>query len=170
MNYHIQGICQSSIQLGAYYNNNLVSVMTFGKQRRIMGFKNNNNNNNNNYELLRFATSQNVVGIGGKLLSYFIKNYDPKKIISYADKRWTHSTNNVYEKIGFKKINNGTPNYWYIHKKNFQRRYHRFSFRKTELNKKLQTFDPTLTEWENMQLNGYDRIWDCGSLKYEWGI
>lgn len=22
-------------------------------------------------------------------------------------------------------------------------------------------------EWQNMQMNGYDRIWDCGNLKYE---
>ena len=22
--------------------------------------------------------------------------------------------------------------------------------------------------WENMKNNGYDRIWDCGNLKYEW--
>ena len=29
-------------------------------------------------------------------------------------------------------------------------------------------FDPHLTEWQNMQLNGYDRIWDCGHYKFEW--
>jgi hypothetical protein len=46
--------------------------------------------------------------------------------------------------------------------------YHRFSFRKDQLPKKLSTFDPALTEWENMQLNGYDRVWDCGNLKYVW--
>jgi len=32
----------------------------------------------------------------------------------------------------------------------------------------LSNFNPKLTEWKNMQLNGYDRIWDCGNLKYEW--
>lgn len=32
-----------------------------------------------------------------------------------------------------------------------------------ELPKLLETFDPSLTEWENMQNNGYDRIWDCGN-------
>jgi hypothetical protein len=23
-----------------------------------------------------------------------------------------------------------------------------------------------LTEWENRQIQGWDRIWDCGNLKY----
>jgi hypothetical protein len=34
--------------------------------------------------------------------------------------------------------------------------------------KKLDYFDPSETEWVNMQNNGYDRIWDCGSLVYGW--
>ena len=34
------------------------------------------------------------------------------------------------------------------------------------LNKKLDVVDLSLTEWQNMQLNNYDRIWDCGNIKY----
>lgn len=162
--HHIQGSCQSSIQLGAYNNENLISVMTFGKLRRITGSK---PQNNNIYEMIRFATSKNTVGIAGKFLNYFIKTYKPKTIISYADRRWTFYKNNLYEKINFKKVSDGTPNYWYVHKTNFNKRFHRFIFRKSELSKKLKTFDPNLTEWENMKNNGWDRIWDCGNLKYE---
>ena len=29
-------------------------------------------------------------------------------------------------------------------------------------------FDPELTEWENMKINGYDRIWDCGTDVWAW--
>jgi hypothetical protein len=36
------------------------------------------------------------------------------------------------------------------------------------LKNKLNIFDPELTEWENMQLNNYDRIWDCGNLIFEY--
>jgi hypothetical protein len=25
-----------------------------------------------------------------------------------------------------------------------------------------------LSEWQNMQINGYDRIWDCGHMKFIW--
>jgi hypothetical protein len=35
------------------------------------------------------------------------------------------------------------------------------------LKDKLKDFDPVLSEWENMQMNGYDRIWDCGNFIYE---
>jgi hypothetical protein len=49
----------------------------------------------------------------------------------------------------------------------YAERFYRFNFRKNVLNEKLEKFNNKLTEWENMQLNNYDRIWDCGSLKYE---
>jgi len=163
--YHIQGSDKSSIRIGAYYDNELIAAMTFGKLRKIMGYK---NFDPNTYELIRFATSKKVVGIAGKLLSYFIKQYNPKKIVSYADRRW--SNGNLYEKLKFKKVSSGVPNYWYVNKNNYRHRYHRFAFRKSELNKKLKDFNPNLTEWENMQLNGYDRIWDCGNLKYEMSL
>lgn len=159
--YHIQGGDKSSIRLGLFYNNNLVSVMTFGGLRKAMGYK----KEKGVYELIRFSSSTNVIGGASKLLSHFVKNYNPVKIISYADRRW--SNGNLYEKIGFRKISNGTPNYWYINKNNYLKRIHRFNFRKDQLSKKLQNFDPNLTEWENMKNNGWDRIWDCGSLKYE---
>jgi hypothetical protein len=41
------------------------------------------------------------------------------------------------------------------------------NYQKQLLDNKLQYFDNNLTEWENMQLNNYDRILDCGSLKYQ---
>jgi len=159
--YHIQGNDKSFIRLGLYHKDDLVSIMTFGKNRISLG----NKSKDDEYEMYRFCSSMTVVGSGSKLLSHFIKNHSPLKIISYADRRW--SNNSVfYSKVGFDFIKNTVPSYWYFNK--IGRRFHRFNFRKDQLSKKLQTFDPSLTEWENMQLNGYDRIWDCGNLKYEW--
>jgi hypothetical protein len=43
-------------------------------------------------------------------------------------------------------------------------RKHRFAFRKDKLVK--EGFDPSLTEYEIMTNNGYNRIYDCGSLRY----
>ncbi len=161
---HIQGNSVSSIKLGLYDNGTLISVMTLSHPRLNMG---NKLNKLDEYELNRYSSNCIVVGGAGKLLSHFIKIYKPKKIISYADRRWTYYKSNLYEKIGFKKVSDGAPNYWYMNKKKYLHRFHRFSFRKNVLSKKLQSFDSNLTEWENMQLNGYDRIWDCGSLKYQ---
>ena len=157
---HIQGYINSKIKLGIFYKESLVSVMTLGKERIALG---NKNIIDDNYEILRYATNEMVIGGFGKLLSYFIKNYKPNKIITYADRRW--SNGDIYKLNGFNKISDGVPNYWYM--KNHSQRIHRFNFRKNVLNEKLDKFDENLTEWQNMQLNGYDRIWDCGSLKYE---
>ncbi len=161
---HIQGRCPSKINVGLFHDNELVSIMTFGSPRIIMG---QSATNSDEYELLRFASIDLVVGGASKLLSYFIKKYNPKRIISYADRRW--SVGNLYEKIGFFNKQTVTPSSWYF-KPGYAIRYHKFGFRKSILSKKLDIFDPRLTEWENMQLNGYDRIWDCGNFKYEWTV
>ena len=158
--YHIQGSDNSGIKIGAYYKDELISVMTFGNKRSALG----SSSKKGEYELYRFASNKNVIGIASKLLQYFIKTHKPSKIISYADRRW--SIGNLYEKIGFKKISITPPNYWYF-MNGYNIRYHRFNFAKHTLSKKLQKFDKNLTEYRNMQLNGYDRIWDCGSIKYE---
>ena len=142
---------ESLVNVGAYYNNELISVITFNQEN----------------EILRFSTIRgyNECDIFPELLSYFIKKYQPKQIISYADRRW--SNGNVYEKNGFIKISDGMPNYWYM--PTYDIRIHRNIFNKQYLSTNLPIYDETLTEWENMQLNGYDRIWDCGNFKYEKG-
>lgn len=165
--YHIQGNDKSKIKLGAFYQNELVSVMTFSKQRLALG---NKISIDGEYELIRFCVgNENVIGIGGKLLSYFIRKYDPIKIVSYADRRYSDSKS-FYQKIGFNFVGVTNPNYWYFLTDNYLNLTHRFNFRKNILHKKLEKFDENMTEWQNMQINGYDRIWDCGHLKYEWLI
>ena len=55
----------------------------------------------NEYELVRFCNKLNTSVIGGadKLLQYFIRTYQPKEIISYADRRW--SQGRLYDKLKF---------------------------------------------------------------------
>ena len=157
---YIQGNDHSLIRLGAFYNEKLVALMTFGKTRVSMG----GCAQKNVYELYRYCSNCSVVGGASKIFTHFIRLYNPDKIITYADRRW--STGNLYEKMGLTLISKTKPNYWYT--KDHVKRFHRFGFRKNVLKKRLVNFDNSLTEWQNMQLNGYDRIWDCGSLKYEW--
>jgi hypothetical protein len=161
LNNHIQGEDKSLIKLGLFHKDELVAVMTFCGLRKALG----SNAEEGVFELSRFATNKAVVGGAGKLFKHFVENFNPKKVISYADRRFSSSDSSLYDKIGFK-LDSITPvNYWYF-KNGYHTRSHRFNFRKSELPKKLKTFDPSLTEYENMQLNGYDRIWDCGNLKY----
>lgn len=157
---HIQGEDRSKIKLGLFYEGVLVAVMTFGSLRRSLG----SISIVGEYEMYRYCTSVNVNGGAGKLLSYFIRTYSPSKIISYCDIRWSGLVGNVYEKLKFVRKSQTKCNYWYILR---NKRLHRFNFRKNILKNKLEIVDSNISEWENMKLNGYDRIWDCGSLKYE---
>ena len=152
--YHIQGKDISTIKLGAFYENELVAVMTFSKGNRSKGSK----PIVGVWELNRFCTNYkyHIPGIASKLLTYFKRNYEWKEIFSYADRRW--SVGNVYEKLGFQFITITKPNYWYLDK-NFKR-IHRFGLRKRQHEPK------NITEWELRRKEGYDRIWDCGHLKY----
>lgn len=157
--YHIQGADKSVIHKGLFYKNRLVAIMTFGQLRNALGYK----DKQQGWELVRFCTlgSFNIVGGADKLLKHFIRDHKPKTIITYADLRW--SQGNLYKKLGFKHLGNTVPNYWYVINNN---RKHRFGYQKHLLPSKLKIFNPDLTEYENMQLNGYTRIWDCGHAKY----
>ena len=68
---HIQGNSIDKIRFGLYNNNKLVSIMTFGSKRKVLG---NKNKTSNEYELIRFCNVKNFNVIGGfsKLLNYFI--------------------------------------------------------------------------------------------------
>lgn len=120
-------------------------------------------------ELLRFASKLNSVVVGGfsKLIKFLLTQVAPElstqKIVSYADRRWSWPINCGYAHAGFKLIRITEPSYWYVKSGKI---YHRTLFMKHLLSKKLTMFDPDLTELENMILNKYDRIWDCGELVY----
>jgi hypothetical protein len=154
---HLQGFVGSQIKLGLYYNNELVSLMTFGKQRKSMGTK----SEDNVYEMLRFCNKINTTVVGGanKLFNYFVKNYKPKEVISYADRSW--SQGNLYKVLGFTYIHKTKPNYYYI--VNGVRKY-RFNYRKDILIK--QGFDQNKSEHEIMLERKIYRIYDSGNLKY----
>ena len=152
---HLQGYVSSSINLGLYYKDELVEIITFGKSRF---------NKNFDWELLRNCTKINTIVRGGfnKLLSYFKKNYKGS-IISYGNRRWTSRLKNVY---GNNLINISEPNYFYFTVKDFVL-FSRQTFQKHKLKDKLEMFDENLTETENMYNNGYRKIYDCGNLVYK---
>lgn len=165
---HIQGKDDSNLFFGCYYTNKLIAVMTFDNVRKM----NNGNVNSSIYELKRYATDINYVciGTGGKLLNFFIENYNPLHIVSFADRRWTvNPNNNMYTKLGFKLTKTLGCDYTYFSSKfNRIKRFHKFGFGKSALKKRFpDLYDDKKTEWEIMQLAGFDRIWDCGKWKYE---
>lgn len=155
--HHLQGASSAKINLGLYDQATLVALMTFSNGRAAL----NTASTKDEYELVRFVTDgSSVVGGASKLLTYFIKNYKPKFIVSYSDNRW--SQGHLYETLGFEKISKPTIGYWYVD--SYSYRLHRFNFTKKELVKAGN--DPSKTEWEIMQSLGYDRIWDCGHQRF----
>jgi group I intron endonuclease len=156
---HIQGFVGSKIKLGLFYNGELVSIMTFGNLRKNMG----QTSKKGSYELLRFCNKLNTTVVGGasRLFNYFLSNYDSSYVLSYADRRW--SIGILYENLGFNFNSKTIPNYYYIID---DKREYRFKFRKDILIRK--GFDANKTEIEIMNSGGFYRIFDKGSLKYEY--
>lgn len=100
--YHLQGYTKSDINIGLYYNEELVSIMTFGKPRY---------NKNYQYELIRYCSSMNVVGGAEKLFNHFIQLYNPHNVISYCD--LSKFTGKTYVKLGFILKSVSIGKHWY---------------------------------------------------------
>jgi len=109
------------------------------------------------WNLSRFCNKIDTVVIGGasKLLKHFIRNYNPTRIISYADRDW--SVGDLYYKLGFINIGYSKPDYKYIIEK---KRSHKSKYKKSKLN-------TSLTESKYMKEKKIKRIYDCGKIKFE---
>ncbi len=155
---HLQGYIPG-ISVGLFYFDALLSVLVMGNPRFNKKYE---------WEILRFATKKfySVPGGLSKLFSFFQKKFNPQTVITYADIRF--GSGHSYKNLGFNYSHTSQPSFYYLDKK-YTKRYNRMSFQKHMLESKLNVFDSSLSEWENMQLNGYDRIWDCGCNVFVWG-
>ena len=150
---HLQGSCATKINLGLFYENELVEVMTFMKPRF---------NSNYNYELIRLCSKKftNVVGGASKLFKYFREHFKGS-VISYANRRF--SNGKIYEVLGFKLLRTTEPNYFYCKKGKV---YSRYQLQKHKLKNILEVFDDNKSETQNLEDNGFLKIYDCGNLVY----
>lgn len=150
---HIQGWGRASVAIGLYdYNHRLVAVQSFLRK------------DNGRWELVRYATLLNSTVIGGftRCLKWFERNYNPKEVISFGDRRWCSPFTDVYRETGFTLDGVTPPSYWYI---KGRKRYHKFNFRKNRLTKRGIDVS-NKTEKQIMQEQGYQRIYDCGLYRY----
>lgn len=148
---HIQGNCQSFKNIGLFYKNNIVAVMTFSNRLQ---------KNKNIIELSRFAVKQNYTVVGG--FSKLLKNFNTDKhIISYCDLRF--SSGNVYDKAGFKLARRSPPNYFYTQDCKLLESRHKYQKQKL---KKYDNYSDDKTETQIMYENGFRKIYDAGNLVY----
>lgn len=159
---HIQGKGQTNKSYGLYYENNLVSVMTFSLPSASKAGK----KKDYDWELNRFCSLLDTVVIGGanKILAAFRKDYPKDRIITFCDLRWGNGK--VYENMGFKFLYRTRPNYYYIGESTNWERKHRFGFTKQKLINLFSETDITLTEKQIALKNGLFQMHDCGHLKF----
>ncbi len=150
---HLQGSAVGNKIFGLYYSTELVSIVVLSKPRF---------NKNYQYELIRSCSKVGVNVVGGfnKLIQHAVKVLDITSIISYVDKRYF--TGSGYTAWSF--LHDSQPSYSYI--KDYKIRKSRLIFQKHKIATSEE--DKNLTEWQLMQLGGYDRIWDCGNKVYEY--
>ena len=152
---HIQGFIGAAVKLGLEYEGKLVAVASFGNSRFKKG----------ETELIRFCIKNgwNVVGGLSRLVKNYVREYKPKKLISYVDARLFDGKG--YLSAGFKQVGHSKPNYFY---EKHGETYSRMKFQKHKLEKELDMYKEDLSEYENMVLNGYRRLFDAGNLKMEY--
>lgn len=164
---HRQGACNSPIRLGLYYENELVSLMTFGKMRSGIGTG--SQDLSNCYELVRFCNTLNTSVVGGasKLFKHFVREYNPPRIRSFSDR--AHTCGGLYQTLGFTEVARSRQGYVWVDIFT-DIAYNRVNAQKHNLKHFLQddTIDLTKTEKQIMEEHGFVQVFDSGTITWEW--
>jgi len=157
INNHLQGAVNSKTKIGLFYNDELISLMTFGKSRAVTG-----RSKKNEIELLRFCNKigYTITGGASRLFNYYLQKYKPNKVISFSDRSWPGK---LYEQLGMFNTYKTEPNYYWIIN---GRREHRWNWRKDKL--VSLGYDKTKTELQIMHELGYKRICNSGNDFWVW--
>lgn len=150
---HLYGSVPTKVRYGLYYNDELVCIIGLNRHHKY------------EWEISRLASKINHVVVGGasRLFKKFLSDHCPGTVMTYADR--CYSDGLVYSNLGFVIDGVTKPNYKYL--KNTVL-FSRQQFQKHKLRKKLDNYDSSLTEADNMFNNGYRRIWDAGHIRLVW--
>jgi hypothetical protein len=150
---HLQGQDISKIRYGLYFGEELVSLMTFVKPRFDKKYQ---------WELSRFCNKKGTSVIGGasKLFKHFIKEYEPKSILSYSQIAKTRGT--LYEKLRFKLDHISKVGYVWCREDQVLSRY------QCQKHKLLKQGFEGSSEAEIMENQGFYQIFDCGNKVWVW--
>lgn len=149
--YHIQGFASGSYYLGLRIKGTeqIVALMVLKRQGGDM-------------ILSRYATSAHVVGGQSKLVKYAERNFEYGKLITFADLEV--SDGSLYERTGFIRDKELDPDYRYLFD---GERRHKFGFRLKRFREDPDLlFEEGLSERELALLNGIERLWDTGKIRY----
>lgn len=165
---HRQGGLHSKVRLGLYYNNELVSLMTFSKMRPTIG-KNDPEGLPGCYELARFCNKLDTTVVGGasKLFKYFISEYEPQEVRSFSDR--AHTQGSLYKVLGFCQDHVSDPGYMWVDLKT-DMAYARNNAQKSNIRKFLKddTIDLTKSETQIMSEHNFVQVFDSGVILWIW--
>lgn len=146
--FHLQGSCVFTHSVCLFNEGKIVSVSCFTRR-------------NDSFELVRHCNCMTVVGALGKTVRHFIR-LTRKRVYTFLDV--SRFSGDSYVKAGFTVESIQGPDYSYVKQ---SKRYHKFLFRKERIKTKLPEFyNEKLTERQMMKNAGYQRLWDCGKIKY----
>lgn len=139
---HLQGHRNAQVTYGLFYNNKLIQLMSFSKSKYNRNLK-----DDNSWEIIRSCSISNTLVVGGvnKLISYFIKKYNPKSIFSYCD--FNKFTGTSYLAANMKFIGYTGPDMkWWLQKNTVINRLPR--------------------KHKELKENAVAQLWGAGSKKY----
>lgn len=156
---HLQGHINGKY-FGLIFDNEIMCAIGIGIPRFNKNYK---------WELLRFCNKLNISVSGGfsKLLKYIKHELNiVSPILTYSDRRF--SDGSLYRKFALRELLPSKPNYYWIDNK-FNIRIPRYKTQKHKLKNFLgiNNFNEVLSETENMENNGFLKIWDCGNYIFE---
>lgn len=149
---HVQGYASGSYYFGLREKatDTLVSVIAFKKEK------------GNALNIIRYATSKNVVGGFTKLMSMAERTLKPSSFVTFSDN--CVSDGSLYANNGFIADKELAPDYRYVVKRE---RKHKFGYRLKKFREDPNLlWQEGLTERELAKLNGIPRIWDAGKIRW----
>jgi hypothetical protein len=152
---HIQGKSFNSFyEVGAFYEDTLVAVMTFSYQRGTQ-----------HVELSRFCSDgKTYPGAFSRMFKFAIKDKGFDYVVSYADLRY--STGDLYYKTGFQFAGNVPVDYRYV---KGNKTFHKQHLAKNNIAKRGIDIKGK-TESQLAKELGFNKIYDCGKKKFVWKL
>lgn len=159
---HLQGCPRSGTTYSLFHEGKRVAAMTFSPPVSHRGLQ-----EAGTVELIRFATVGSVIGGASRLFSNYLSAHPRiKKIISYSDNDWFNGR--LYEVLGFTKSKDVSPQYTTVWGKI---RHHKSYTKRANLQKLLgRSFDPNISEMQNLLNNQIPVVFDSGKQKWEYKV
>jgi hypothetical protein len=151
---HLQGFASGSHHLGLVSKGDIETLRALVVLEEEPG---------NTLNIVRYATSANVVGGFTKLLSYATETFKPESVTAIADH--CMFDDGLYENNGFIADKVLPPDYMYV-VRNERKPRSEYPLERFRDDPKL-LWEEGLTEMELADLNGLDRIWDAGKTSYK---